>query len=86
MPPRALLRRKYAAISAVARNTINMQSFGLAAIYVAPSIDLESENIFIQTASQVRSVVERVLPPIDVVTGPYKHEVNRDGYHLRPTL
>ena len=47
MSPRALLHCKYAVIRAVARDTVNMQSFGLASIYVAPSVDLEaSKNVF----------------------------------------
>ena len=48
MPPRALPHCKYAAKNVVARHTINMHSFGLASIYVAPSIDLESEISFFQ--------------------------------------
>ena len=44
--PRGLLHRKYAVVRAVARDTVNMQSNGLASIYGAPSDDLESENCF----------------------------------------
>ena len=51
MAPCALPHCKYAVNVAVARGTINMQSIGLAAIYVAPSADLESENNFFQKAS-----------------------------------
>ena len=54
MSPRALLHWKYAAIRAVARDIVNMQSSGLASIYVAPSVDLESENCFFKKASQLR--------------------------------
>ena len=47
MSPRALPHCKYAVNLAVARGTVNMQSFGLASIYVAPSVDLEaSKNCF----------------------------------------
>ena len=55
MSPRALLHRKYAVVRAVARDTVNMQSIGLASIYGAPSDDLESENCFFKKASQLRS-------------------------------
>ena len=55
MSPRALLHCKYAVIRAVARDTVNMQSFGLASIYVAPSVDLEaSKNVF-KKAFEVRN-------------------------------
>ena len=46
MAPWALPRCQYAVNLAVARGTANMQSFGLAAISVAPSDDLESEHFF----------------------------------------
>ena len=55
MSPRALLHSKYAVVRAVARDTVNMQSIGLASIYGAPSDDLESENCFFKKASQLRS-------------------------------
>ena len=55
MSPRGLLHRKYAVVRAVARDTVNMQSIGLASIYGAPSDDLESENCFFKKASQLRS-------------------------------
>ena len=42
----ALLHCKYAAIRAVARDTVNMRSIGLAAISVAPSVDLEASKHF----------------------------------------
>ena len=48
MSPWALPHYKYAVNMAVARGTVNMQSIGLAAIYVAPSANLESENNFFQ--------------------------------------
>ena len=44
MAPWALPHSKYAANLAVARGIVNMQSIGLAAIYGAPSGDLESED------------------------------------------
>ena len=53
--PRGLLHRKYAVVRAVARDTVNMQSIGLASIYGAPSDDFESENCFFKKASQLRS-------------------------------
>ena len=55
MSPRGLLHRKYAVVLAVARDTVNMQSIGLASIYGAPSDDHESENCFFKKASQLRS-------------------------------
>ena len=55
MSPCALLHCKYAVIRAVARGTVNMQSFGLASIYVAPSVDLEASKHFFKKAFEVRS-------------------------------
>ena len=40
----------YAVIRAVARGTVNMQSFGPAAISVAPSVDLEASKHFFKKA------------------------------------
>ena len=54
MAPWALPHCKYAVNMAVARGIENMQSIGLAAIYAAPSVDLEaSKNVF-QKAFEVR--------------------------------
>ena len=57
---------------AVARGIVNMQSIGLAAIYAAPSVDLESENCFFKKASQLRGffLIAFMLPaewPRDIV-------------------
>ena len=46
MSPWALPHCKYAINLAVARGTVNMQSFGLASIYVALSVDLEAPKHF----------------------------------------
>ena len=47
MAPWAFPPYKNAVNLAVARGIVNMQSIGLASIYVAPSVDLEaSKNIF----------------------------------------
>ena len=87
MSPRGLLHRKYAVVRAVARDTVNMQSIGLASIYGAPSDDLESENCFFKKASQLRSFFfERVSALIDVATGHRKYAVNRVGEPLRSAL
>ena len=72
---------------AVARGIVNMQSVGLAAIYGAPSGDLEASKNCFKKASQLRSFfVERVLPSIEVATAPYKNEGIRAGDPLRGTL
>ena len=44
MAPWALPPCKNAVNLAVARGIVNMQSIGLAAIYAAPSVDLEASN------------------------------------------
>ena len=46
MSPCALPHCKYAVNLAVARGIVNMQSIGLAAIYAAPSVDLEASKNF----------------------------------------
>ena len=85
--PRGLLPRKYAVVRAVARDTVNMQSIGMASSYGAPTDDLESENCFFKKASQLRSFFfERVSALIDVATGHSKYAVNRVGEPLRSTL
>ena len=73
MSPRALLHCKYAALRAVAPGTVNMQSFGLASIYVAPSVDLEASKNFSKQLLKLKLLFERVLPSIEVVTGPCKN-------------
>ena len=55
MAPWALPHCKYAVNLAVARGIVNMQSFGLASIYVAPSVDLEASKHFFKKAFEVRS-------------------------------
>ena len=69
----ALPHCKYVVNMAVARGTVNMQSIGLAAISVAPSGDLESENSFFQKASQLRSFfLSAFCPPSRWSRGPAK--------------
>ena len=85
--PRGLLHRKYALVRAVARDTANMQSIGLASIYGAPSDDLASENCFFKKASQLRRFLfGRVSALIDVATRHRKYAVNRVGEPLRSML
>ena len=55
MAPWALPPCKYAVNLAVARGIVNMQSIGLAALYGAPSGDLEASKKQIQKAFDVRS-------------------------------
>ena len=55
MSPCALPHCKYAVNLAVARGIVHMQSFGLAAISVAPSGDLEASKHFFKTSFEVRS-------------------------------
>ena len=55
MAPWALPPFKHAIIMAVARGIVNMQSIGLAALYGAPSGDLEASNTFFKKASQLGS-------------------------------
>ena len=55
MAPWALPPCKNAVNLAVARGIVNMQSIGLAAIYGAPSGDLEASKKQIQKAFEVRS-------------------------------
>ena len=54
MAPWALPPCKNAVNLAVARGIVNMQSIGLAAIYGAPSVDLEASKNFFRTAFEVR--------------------------------
>ena len=63
---------------AVARGIVNMQSIGLAALYGAPSGDLEASNKFFEEASQLISFFELVLPSPQVATGP----IQMQGYEL----
>ena len=55
MAPWALPPNKNAINLAVARGIVNMQSIGLAAIYGAPSGDLEAPKNVFKKASQLRS-------------------------------
>ena len=55
MAPWALPPCKNAINLAVARGTVNMQSIGLAAIYGAPSVDLEASKKVFPKAFEVRS-------------------------------
>ena len=69
----ALPHYKYGVNMAVDRGTVNMQSIGLAAISVAPSGDLESENRCFQKASQLRSFfLSAFCPPSRWSRGPLK--------------
>ena len=87
MAPWALPHCKYAINLAVARGIVNMQSIGLAAIYGAPSGDLEAPNNFFQKAFQLRVFFfGRVLPSLEVGTAPCKNAGIRAGDHLRGTL
>ena len=87
MAPWALPHCKYAVNMAVARGTVNMQSFGLASIYVAPSVDLEASKHFFFSKKQLKleAFLGRVFPSIEVVTGPRKNAGIRAGDHLRST-
>ena len=87
MAPWALPPCKNAVNLAVARGIVNMQSIGLAALYGAPSGDLEASKQFFKKASQLRSFfVGRVLPSIEVATAPCKNAGIRAGDPLRSTL
>ena len=55
MAPWALPPCKNAVNLAVARGIVNMQSIGLAAIYAAPSVDLEASKNFFYEAFEVTS-------------------------------
>ena len=56
MAASALPPYKYAVNLPVARGTVNMQSIGLAALYGAPSGDLEAPNNIFKEASQLRGI------------------------------
>ena len=87
MAPWALPPCKNAVNLAVARGIVNMQSIGLAALYGAPSGDLEASKKFFKKASQLRSFFfQRVLPSIEVATAPCKNAGIRAGDPLRSTL
>ena len=74
MAPWALPPSKNAVNLAVARGIVNMQSIGLAAIYGAPSGDLEVSKQFFKKTSQLkRFLFGRVLPPLEVATAPCKN-------------
>ena len=55
MAPWALPPCKNAVNLAVARGIVNMQSIGLAALYGAPSGDLEAPKQFFKKASQLKT-------------------------------
>ena len=61
MAPWALPHCKYAVNLAAARGTVNMQSFGLAAISVAPAGDLEASKHFFKKAFDVRNFCLRAF-------------------------
>ena len=86
MAPWALPPCKNAVNLAVARGIVNMQSIGLAALYGAPSGDLEASKKIFKKASQLRSFFQRVLPSIEVATAPCKNAGIRAGDPLRSTL
>ena len=87
LAPWALPPCKNAVNMAVARGIVNMQSIGLAALYGAPSGDLEAPKHFYKKASPLRSCfLGRVLPSLDVATAPCKNAGIRAGDPLRSTL
>ena len=87
MSPCALPQCQYALNLAVARGIVNMQTNGLAALYGAPSGDLEAPKNCFKTASQLRSFLGgRVLPSLEVATAPCKNAGIRAGDPLRSTL
>ena len=71
---------------AVVRGIVNMQSIGLAALYGAPSGDLEASNEFSTKLLNLEAFFQRVLPSIEVATAPCKNEGIRAGDPLRSTL
>ena len=86
MAPWALPPCKNAVNLAVARGIVNMQSIGLAALYGAPSGDLEAPKQFSKQLFNLEAFVWRVLPSLEVATAPCKNAVNRAGGPLRSTL
>ena len=80
MAPCALPHCKYAVNLAVARGIVNMQSIGLAAIYGAPSGDLEAPFfLFFKKASQLRSFFLGAFSPHSRWP---RHLVKMQGYEL----
>ena len=71
---------------AVARGIVNMQSIGLAAIYGAPSGDLEASKQFPKKLLNLNVFWGRVLPSLEVGTAPCKNAGIRAGDLLRSTL
>ena len=63
MAPWALPPSKNAVNLAVARGIVNMQSIGLAALYGAPSGDLEASKKFFKKASQLKTFLEGAFCP-----------------------
>ena len=86
MAPWALPPCKNAVNLAVARGIVNMQSIGLAALYGAPSGDLEASKTFSKKLLNLEAFVQRVLPSIEVATAPCKNVGIRAGDPLRSTL
>ena len=79
MAPWALPHCKYAINLAVARGIVNMQSIGLAAIYGAPSGDLEAPKQFFKKASQLKTFFLGAFCPHSRWP---RHPVKMQGYEL----
>ena len=79
MAPWALPPGKNAVNLAVARGIVNMQSIGLAAIYGAPSGDLEASKQFFKKASQLRTFFLGAFCPHSRWA---RHPVKMQGFEL----
>ena len=79
MAPWALPPCKNAVNLAVARGIVNMQSIGLAAIYGAPSGDLEASKQFFKKASQLRTFFLGAFCPHSRWA---RHPVKMQGFEL----
>ena len=79
MAPWALPHCKYAVNLAVARGIVNMQSIGLAALYGAPSGDLEASKKFFKKTSQIRSIFFSAFCPPSRWP---RHLVKMQGFEL----
>ena len=79
MAPWALPPCKNAVNLAVARGIVNMQSIGLAALYGAPSGDLEASKKFFKKASQLRSFFFSAFCPPSRWP---RHPVKMQGFEL----
>ena len=79
LAPWALPPCKNAVNLAVARGIVNMQSIGLAALYGAPSGDLEASKKFFKKASQLRSFFFSAFCPPSRWP---RHPVKMQGFEL----